>query len=225
MVNSQQGHDMADYKLKRIPKYMKAMVFPTFPHTQSYFSPLNIIEPQNQSWWKQRCSGGGDLTGSPSASETSKGEMRCRPNLSSQGCQPMEKHQNILEFTKHHKKMKIYDFILKRNELWGVEDGSALTELSCLRGQSCSEKGERPEPLKGAEEGLGNRNCRLDSIIHPSPSLVGFPIRFQTMWRFNPGWTFRNCSSICDIHSVFTFSSFRSRFISWLLKGNLFTGT
>lgn len=117
---------MADYKLKRIPKYMKAMVFLTFPHTQSYFFPLNKIEPQNQSWWKQRCSGGGDLTGSSSASETSKGEMRCKPNLSSQGCQPMEKHQNILEFTKHHKKMKIYDCILKRNKLWGIEDGSAL---------------------------------------------------------------------------------------------------
>lgn len=143
------------------------------------------------------------------------------PGLPANGETP--KHPWIYEAAQ--KKMKIYDFILERNKMWGIEDGSALTELSCLRGMSYSEKGEWPESLKGAEEGLGNRNCHLGIIIHPSPSLVGFSIRFQTMWRFNPGWTFRNCSSICDIHSVFTFSSFRSRFISWLLKGNLFTGT
>lgn len=56
MVNSRQGHDTADYKLKRIPKYMKAMVFLTFPHTQSYFSPLNkILKPKMMKaevlWW------------------------------------------------------------------------------------------------------------------------------------------------------------------------------
>lgn len=177
---------MADYKLERILKYIKAMVFLTFPYTWNYFSPPKQDETSKTKltkvevlWWVRV------LLGSP-FSETSC--WRCGAvhadgwTIIPRACSANAEIPNISGFMKRHKKMKTYDFILIRNRLWGIERCLCPQSLAVCLELTTQIKVNGQNHRIGGEAGLGGSNCHLDLIIHPSThSLVGLSINFQTI--------------------------------------------